>query len=80
MKILTSAILAAIVFLAFFSCQKELVFSNNGVSVGVFKKDGAGNCQPVVITGIFKADSVLTNALFVDIQVNVSTPGTFDIR
>jgi len=80
MKIFKSAILAATIILAFLSCQKELVFDNNGVSAGIFKKDGTGNCQPVVVTGVFKMDSVLTNALFVDIQVNVSTPGTFDIK
>jgi hypothetical protein len=80
MKIFKLAILTAIAFMAFSSCQKELVFSNDGTSVGTFKKDGGGNCLPVVINGIFKADSVLTNTLFVDIQVNVSTPGTFDIK
>jgi hypothetical protein len=80
MKIIKSIILVVTVLLAFTSCQKELVFNNNGVSAGSFKKDGAGNCQPVVITGIFKAGEALTNALFVDIQVSVSTPGTFDIR
>jgi hypothetical protein len=80
MKIFKSVILIVTVFLAFLSCQKELVFDNNGLSAGAFKKDGAGNCQPVVVNGVFKVDSVLTNALFVDIQVNATTPGTFDIK
>jgi hypothetical protein len=80
MKILKSVILIATVLLAFTSCQKELVFSNDGVSAGAFKKDGGGNCLPVTVTGTFKADTALTNASFVDIQVNVSKPGTFDIK
>lgn len=80
MKIFKSVILIVTAFLAFHSCQKELIFSSNGDSTGVFKKDGSGNCLPVVVTGVFKVDSVLTNSFFVDIQVNVSTPGTFDIK
>ncbi|MEI8060401.1 MAG: hypothetical protein WCG67_09600, partial [Ferruginibacter sp.] len=35
---------------------------------------------PVSVNGIFKVDSVLTNALYVDVQVNITVPGTFEIR
>ncbi|MGF2412671.1 MAG: hypothetical protein ACQUYJ_10100, partial [Ferruginibacter sp.] len=65
--------------LTFLSCQKELEYDNNGASTGSFKKDAAGDCLPVVVNGVFKVDSVLSNALFVDVQVNVSFPGTFNI-
>ena len=80
MKIFKSAILITITILAFFSCQKEINFDNNGVSVGLLKKDVSGDCLPVIVNGNFKKDSVLTNANYVDVQVTVSTPGTFDIR
>jgi hypothetical protein len=80
MKFFKSAIIIAIPILAFFSCQKEINFDNNGVSVGLLKKDIAGDCLPVVVNGNFKKDSVLTNANYVDVQVTVSSPGTFDIR
>ena len=80
MKIFKSVILILATFLAFLSCQKELAFDNTGVSAGTFQKDAGGNCLPATITGVFKVDSVLTNNLFVDLQVNASTPGTFDIR
>lgn len=80
MKIFKSAIIIVIPILAFFSCQKEINFDNNGVSVGLLKKDVAGDCLPVVVNGDFKKDSVLTNANYVDVQVTVSSPGTFDIR
>ena len=81
MKIFKSIILALTVFTTFLlSCQKELAFDSNGVSIGTFKKDAAGDCLPATVNGIFKVDSVLTNALFVDVQVNASSPGTFDIR
>jgi hypothetical protein len=80
MKIFKSIFLVTAVFLAFLSCQKELVFDNNGVSAGTFKKDATGDCLPVTVTGVFKVDSVLTNTNFVDVQINASTPGTFEIR
>ena len=80
MKIFKSVILIAVTIMAFLSCQKELSFDNGGVSAGTLKKGTGGDCLPVVVTGVFKKDSVLTNTNFVDVQVNVSTPGTFDIR
>ncbi|MGG9961538.1 hypothetical protein [Ferruginibacter sp. SUN106] len=80
MKIFKSVILVLAIVVAFLSCQKEIAFDNNGVSAGAFKKDAGGNCLPVTVTGVFKVDSALTNALFVDIQVNVTTPGTFEIK
>ena len=80
MKIFKSVIIIATPILAFFSCQKEINFDNNGVSVGLLKKDVSGDCLPVVVNGNFKKDSVLTAANYVDVQVTVSTPGTFDIR
>ena len=80
MKIFKSVILIAVTIMAFLSCQKELSFDNGGVSAGTLKKGTGGDCLPVVVTGVFKKDSVLTSANYVDIQINVSTPGTFDIR
>lgn len=80
MKIFKSTLLVLATLLAFSSCQKELEFDNNGVSIGTLKKDASGDCLPVTVNGVFKVDSVLTNALFVDVQVNVTNPGTFDIR
>ncbi|GAB2835712.1 hypothetical protein [Ferruginibacter profundus] len=80
MKIFKSVILVLATAITFFSCQKELIFENTGVSVGTFKKDAGGNCLPVTVTGVFKVDSAITNALFVDVQINVTTPGTFEIK
>lgn len=76
-KLLITAILTSAVFL---SCQKELKFDANGTSSGTLKKDGSDNCTPVTVNGIFKADSVLNASHFVDVQVNVSVPGTFEIK
>jgi hypothetical protein len=80
MRMLKSIIFAATTFLVFASCQKELKFDNTGLSAGTFKKDAGGDCGSITVNGIFKKDSVLTTANFVDVQVNVSYPGTFDIK
>jgi len=80
MKIFKSVLLPTLIALAFLSCQKELKYDDNGISTGTFKKDAGGDCLPVTVTGVFKVDSTLSNAYFVDVQVNVTYPGTFDIR
>ena len=80
MKIFKKFFTVAAIFVAFLSCQKELSFDNGGVSAGSFKKDVAGDCAPVTVNGIFKVDSVLSNAQYVDVEVSVTTPGNFEIR
>lgn len=80
MKIFKKFFTVAAFLVAFLSCQKELSFDNGGVSAGSFKKDVAGDCAPVTVNGIFKVDSVLSNAQYVDVEVSVSTPGNFEIR
>ena len=69
MKIFKKFFTVAAIFVAFLSCQKELSFDNGGVSAGSFKKDVAGDCAPVTVNGIFKVDSVLSNAQYVDVEI-----------
>ena len=80
MKIFKPLFFAAALFVSFLSCQKELSFDNGGVSSGTLKKDAGGDCLPVTVNGIFKKDSILTNANFVDVQVNALNPGNFEIK
>ncbi|MBS1510567.1 MAG: hypothetical protein JST86_07005 [Bacteroidetes bacterium] len=80
MKIFYAFTLVFTISAIIFSCQKELKFESNGVSSGTLKKDAGGSCLPVTVTGIFSKDSVLSNQQYVDVQVNVNYPGTFDIR
>jgi hypothetical protein len=81
MKIFKSIAFAAAVIVTFLSCQKEISFDTGGKSIGEFLKDAGGDCTPAIVNGIFKQDTVLaTDANFVDVQVTVSTPGTFDIK
>ena len=80
MKFLKPIFLVAITLFFFGSCQKELTYEN-GISLGTLKKSNvSGQCLPATIVGIFKKDSVLTNLNYVDVQVDVTIAGTFDIN
>ncbi len=59
------------------SCQRELFFDK--VSIGILKKDTSGNCLPITVNGTYKVDSVLTDKNFIEVDVEVSFPGTYDI-
>jgi hypothetical protein len=80
MKILKLLAVTATAFVTFLSCQKEISFESGGKSAGTLVKDAAGDCAPATVNGIYKKDTVLTDLNFVDVQVNVTTPGTFDIK
>ncbi len=71
-----TAILAVMVFFA--GCQKELDFGNGGVSVGTLKTSG-GNCLPSTVYGTYKKDTILNTGNYIDVQVNVTEPGTYVI-
>ena len=79
MKIFKFATVVLTALVAFVACQKQLGFDTDGVSVGTLKSAAAGDCSQVIINGIFKVDSVLTNQNYVDVKVNVSIPGSFTI-
>jgi hypothetical protein len=80
MKIFRSLILVISAAVIVLSCQKELKFDNSGVAKSIFKKDASGDCLPVVVNGIFKVDSALSHAQYVDVQVNTSVPGSYEVR
>ncbi len=71
-----AVIMAAMVFFA--GCQKELDFDNGGTSVGTLKSTG-GNCLPSTVYGTYRKDSVLNITHYIDVQVNVTQPGTYVI-
>ena len=71
-------VLTTVVFIT--ACQKELNFDKDGIARGTLKADVAtGECLPSVVNGIFKADSILTDANFIDVQVNLTSTGTYEI-
>ena len=71
MKIIKLSALIFITLIVFISCQKQLDFETDGISVGSLKSAITGDCLPVTVNGSFKVDSVLTAANYVDVQVNV---------
>ena len=80
MKIIKFATVVLSVFIAFSSCQKQLDFETGGVSVGTLQSSVTGDCSPVIVNGVFKVDSILTNDNYVDVTVDVSILGSFDIK
>ena len=80
MKISKLVLIAIAALVSFTACQKELNFDNGGVSFGSLKSAATGDCLPSTLYGIYKKDSVLTSDNYIDVQVSVLIPGTFDIR
>jgi hypothetical protein len=80
MKVYNLIVAVFITLLVLPSCQKELEFNADGVSVGTLKSAATGDCLPVTVHGIFKVDSILNNDNYVDVQVNVTVAGSFDIK
>lgn len=78
MKFFKVMVFGILLVAGFFSCQKELKF--DGGSVGAFKKDANGNCLPIIVNGIFKADTTLaTNVNYVDVELIATIAGSFQI-
>lgn len=73
---LVTGFLAAIALLS--ACEK--IDDPGGDSLGTLMSELTGNCTPITVNGIFKADSVLTSDNYVDVQVNVTFGGSFNIK
>jgi hypothetical protein len=63
------------------SCQKERSFENGGgpPSHGSLQSGTTGDCLGSTVQGIYKKDSVLGGGNYVDVVVDVTTPGWFII-
>lgn len=80
MKISKFAVILLSVLTVFVSCQKQLDFETDGISVGTLQSSVSGDCSPVIVNGVFKVDSVLTNDNYVDVKVDVSIEGSLEIK
>ena len=69
---------ASIFFIA--ACQKELDFTTDGLAHGSLKSAISGDCMPAAVNGIYKVDSTLNNANFIDVQVSIAETGTYEIK
>lgn len=71
----------ALVLLMFIvnSCQKEYSLENGfGIAEGTLQSE-LGECLPKTVGGIFEAGTLLTDSNYIDVAVNVLTPGTYTI-
>ncbi len=75
---LTGAVIVTLLFLS--ACTKNPDLNPDGISSGTLKDTATGACLPVTINGIYQVDSVLNSSNYVDVQVNVTIGGRFDIK
>jgi hypothetical protein len=73
---LLTTIIATLLFL---SCSREYSFEG-GLSDGSLKADAGGLCLPSSVAGIYKKDSLLNATHYINLQANISTPGTYIIQ
>lgn len=64
------------------SCQKERSFENGGgpPSHGSLQSGTTGDCLGSVLNGVYKKDTLLNAANYLDVIVDVATPGWFVIN
>ena len=79
MKTLKYLIIVLTGVLLFAACQKEFSLENTVYTAKGSLKDTADNCLPVIVRGNYIVDSTLTDSNNVVIQVNFSTPGSYNI-
>ena len=79
MKALQFILFAAMMFLLFNGCQNELNLPPADPAQGSLH-DSSGNCYPSVVNGIYKKDSTLNSSNFIEANVFITTPGTYEIQ
>ncbi len=80
MKFLKSSLFIALSMLTILSCQKEYsVEDAGGIATGSLKSDTFGDCLPSSVNGIFKIDSTLGVGNSIDVQVNLTTGGSYTL-
>jgi hypothetical protein len=78
MKIIKFTFFISLSIIAFVACQKELSFENS-LSLGTLKSDVTGDCLPSFVGGVYQADSTLNDTHFIDVEINATTPGSYNI-
>ncbi len=80
MKFLKSSLVIAFSMLILWSCEKEFSVEDvGGVATGTLKADGFGDCLPSSVNGIFKKDSTLGSGNYLDVQLNLTTGGSYTL-
>lgn len=80
MKFFSGFVLFIFSLILFSSCQKELNFDLSVQSIGTLKYDSTtSECLPSTVYGVYKADSLLGAGNYIEVQVNVSSAGMYQI-
>ncbi len=80
MKFLNYSLVIALSMLTMLSCQKEYsVEDAGGIASGTLKSDGFGDCLPSSVNGIFKKDSTLGTGNYIDVQLNLTAGGSYNL-
>jgi hypothetical protein len=78
MKIKNFTLLFFVSIFLILACQKELSFESSS-SVGTLKSDITGDCLPSMVAGSYQADSTLNSTHFIEVDINVTIPGSYNI-
>lgn len=71
-------VIAVVLLLGCFSCQQEAVFEETRAE-GTLKSAASGDCLPSSVSGLYKKDTVLTNANYIEVQARMSSTGSYKI-
>ncbi|HVF81720.1 MAG TPA: hypothetical protein VM884_07290 [Flavisolibacter sp.] len=78
MRYLLTAFLGLFLLTLFNSCQKEVSVEFGSPAKGSLQGDG-GDCLPKTVTGTYMASKALTDSNFIEVTVDVLTPGPYTI-
>ncbi len=81
MKALSYLIFFSISLFIISACQKQLSFDNtDSLATGNLVKTASGDCSPVTLGGTYVKDTVLGVLNYMDVQVNFSAIGSYEIK
>jgi hypothetical protein len=65
--------------IAISSCQKDISFEG-GNAKGSLGKTTAGDCDPILVNGLYYKDTVMKASNFVDVQIDFTKIGIYNIK
>jgi len=68
-----------LIFGIMISCQKEKSFEKGfaAISAGSLKSAATGDCLGNIVSGIYKTDTIMNATNYVDVQIDVTKPGSY---
>jgi hypothetical protein len=79
MKFINYFFTFSVILIMMSSCQKDYSIDTINTADGTLTKDTLGNCAPITVAGIYTLNTSLTNSNYIDLKVNFTTIGTYDI-